>query len=161
MEIVMSVVIRRAMVDDAGGILDLLMQIESIHQKGRPDLFREHGTKYTITELFEIMTDAELPIFVAVDGARVVGYIFAIISETKNSTMLVDMKTIHLDDVCVDVSCRGTGIGSMLMEYVTEWAKSVGCTRMDLDVWEFNDGARRFYEKYGFVTQKRRMDMWL
>jgi len=32
---------------------------------------------------------------------------------------------------------------------------------MDLDVWEFNEGARRFYERYGFATQKRRMDKWL
>lgn len=157
----MSVIIRRAMVDDAEGILALLEQVEAIHQKGRPDLFKEHGTKYTITELFEIMTDADRPIFVAADGARVVGYIFGVITETKNSTMLVDMKTIHLDDVCIDESCRGAGIGGMLMEHVTEWAKSIGCTRMDLDVWEFNDGARRFYEKYGFATQKRRMDMWI
>lgn len=157
----MSIVIRRANVSDAEGILALLEQVEAIHQKGRPDLFREHGTKYTITELFEIMADAERPIFVAVDGEKVVGYIFGIITETKDSTMLVDMKTIHLDDVCIDENCRKMGIGGLLMEYVTEWARSVGCNRMDLDVWEFNDGARRFYEKYGFVTQKRRMDMWL
>jgi len=157
----MSVVIRRAMVDDAEGILALLEQVEAIHQKGRPDLFREHGTKYTITELFEIMADAERPIFVAVEGCKVVGYIFGIITETKDSTMLVDMKTIHLDDVCIDEKCRGMGIGGQLMEYVTAWAKSVGCNRMDLDVWEFNSDARRFYEKYGFVTQKRRMDMWI
>ncbi len=157
----MSVVIRRAMVDDAEGILALLEQVEAIHQKGRPDLFRENGTKYTITELFEIMADADRPIFVAASGNKVVGYIFGIITETKDSTMLVDMKTIHLDDVCIDEGCRGAGIGGQLMEYVTAWAKSVGCNRMDLDVWEFNDGARRFYEKCGFVTQKRKMDMWL
>ena len=157
----MTPIIRRATVDDAEGILALLGQVEAIHQKGRPDLFLEHGTKYTAAELFEIMTDAERPIFVAAVGERVVGYIFGIITETRDSTMLVDMKTIHLDDVCVDESCRGMGIGGLLMEYVIAWAKSVGCNRMDLDVWEFNDGARRFYEKYGFVTQKRRMDMWL
>ena len=157
----MAPVIRRAVPSDAEQILLLLEQVEAIHQKGRPDLFRVDGTKYTIPELHEIMADDERPIFVADIGGRVVGYIFGIISETKNSTMLVDMKTIHLDDVCIDERCRGMGIGGLLMEYVTGWAKSVGCTRMDLDVWEFNDGARRFYEKYGFITQKRRMDMWL
>ena len=75
--------------------------------------------------------------------------------------MLFDMKTIHLEDVCVDEACRGTGIGGALMEYVTDWAKANGCDHMDLDVWEFNEGARRFYERWGFATQKRRMDMWL
>lgn len=157
----MAPIIRRAVPDDSEQILALLEQVEAIHQKGRPDLFREHGTKYTIPELHKIMADDERPIFVAVIDDRVVGYIFGIITETRNSTMLFDMKTIHLDDVCIDESCRGMGIGGALMECVTEWARSIGCTRMDLDVWEFNDGARRFYEKYGFITQKRRMDMWL
>ncbi len=157
----MNITIRRAVPTDSDGILALLSQVEAIHQKGRPDLFRVNGTKYTAAELCEIMADSERPIFVAVDGERVLGYIFGIITETKDSTMLFDMKTIHLDDVCIDESCRGEGVGGALMEHVTTWAKSIGCNRMDLDVWEFNDGARRFYERFGFVTQKLRMDMWI
>ncbi|MBQ2765533.1 MAG: GNAT family N-acetyltransferase [Clostridia bacterium] len=157
----MKTVIRRAVPTDADQILLLLEQIEDIHRQGRPDLFREHGTKYTASELCEIMADADRPIFVALIGDKIVGYIFGIITETKGSTMLFDMKTLHLDDVCIDESCRGMGIGGELMEHVMAWAKSVGCDRMDLDVWEFNGGARRFYEKYGFSTQKRRMDMWI
>ena len=157
----MNIIIRRAVPTDTDGILALLSQVEAIHQKGRPDLFRVNGTKYTATELCEVMADDDRPIFVAVNGEKVLGYIFGIIAETKDSTMLFDMKTIHLDDVCIDESCRREGVGGALMEYVTSWAKSVGCNRMDLDVWEFNDGARRFYERYGFITQKRRMDMWI
>lgn len=157
----MKTIIRRAVPTDADQILLLLEQVEAIHQQGRPDLFRENGTKYTVPELCEIMADKDRPIFVALIGEKIVGYIFGIITETKGSTMLFDMKTLHLDDVCIDKSYRGTGIGGELMEYVMAWAKAVGCDRMDLDVWEFNDGARRFYEKYGFSTQKRRMDMWI
>ena len=157
----MKTVIRRAVPTDADQILLLLEQIEDIHRQGRPDLFREHGTKYTASELCEIMAEADRPTFVALIGDKIVGYIFGIITETKGSTMLFDMKTLHLDDVCIDESCRGMGIGGELMEHVMAWAKSVGCDRMDLDVWEFNGGARRFYEKYGFSTQKRRMDMWI
>lgn len=157
----MKPIVRRAVPEDAGAILALLLQVEEIHQKGRPDLFKEHGTKYTAGELYEIMADESRPIFVAELDGCVVGYVFGIINDTKDSTMLVDMKTIHLDDVCVDSSCRAMGIGGILMEYVTDWAKAVGCTRMDLDVWEFNEGAKRFYERYGFKVQKHRMDMWL
>ena len=153
--------VRRAIPEDTERLLELLLQVEGVHQKGRPDLFRVNGTKYTASELVEIVSNDSTPVFVAVHNGTVVGYIFCIITEVKNSTMLFDNKTVHLEDVCVDESCRGMGIGSVLMEYVTEWAKSVGCTRMDLDVWEFNDGARRLYERCGFTTQKRRMDKWL
>ena len=157
----MEPTIRRAKNEDAPQILDLLLQVESIHQQGRPDLFREHGVKFTAPELYEIFADDTRPVFVAEVDGKVAGYVFGIITETKGSTMLFDMKTIHLEDVCIDESCRGMGIGGALMEYVTAWAKENGCDRMDLDVWEFNEGARRFYERYGFTTQKRRMDKWL
>ena len=157
----MKTEIRRAEPKDCGRILELLLQVEAVHQKGRPDLFREHGVKFTEPELLEIIADDMRPVFVAMLDGAVMGYVFGIISETKDSTMLFDMKTIHLEDVCVDEACRGTGIGGALMEYVTDWAKANGCDRMDLDVWEFNEGARRFYERWGFATQKRRMDMWL
>lgn len=157
----MQTTIRRAQNSDAEQILALLEQVEAIHQQGRPDLFREHGVKFTIPELYEIFADDARPVFVAEVDGKAAGYVFGIITETKNSTMLFDMKTIHLEDVCIDENFRGMGIGGALMEYVTAWAKENGCDRMDLDVWEFNDGARRFYERYGFQTQKRRMDMWI
>lgn len=157
----MKPTVRRACPSDTERLLDLLMQVEEVHRQGRPDLFRVNGTKFTPTELIEIIADDSRPVFVAELDGKVVGYVFCIVSEIKDSTMLFDMKTVHFEDVCVDETCRGMGIGGLLMEYVTEWAKANGCNRMDLDVWEFNEGARRFYERYGFATQKRRMDMWL
>ena len=114
-----------------------------------------------VKERLEKLDEKREAVFVAELEGKVAGYVFCIITETKNSTMLFDMKTNHLEDVCIDESCRGMGIGGALMEYVTAWAKENGCDRMDLDVWEFNEGARRFYERYGFQTQKRRMDKWL
>lgn len=153
--------IRRAIPDDADRLLEMLCQVEAVHQKGRPDMFRVNGTKYTVPELLEIIADDSTPVFVAVHEGRAIGYIFGVVNEVRDSTMLFDMKTLHLEDVCIDEACRGMGIGSVLMEYVTDWARANGFDRMDLDVWEFNEGARRFYERYGFSTQKRRLDMWL
>ncbi len=157
----MTPTIRRAIPEDTERLLALLSQVESVHQRGRPDLFRVNGTKYTAAELLTIMADESTPVFVAVHEGKVVGYIFGVANEIKDSTMLFDMKVLHLEDVCVDENCGGMGIGSLLIDYVTEWAKANGFTRMDLDVWEFNEGARRLYERYGFGTQKRRMDKWL
>jgi len=157
----MKPIVRRAIPEDTERLLELLLQVEGVHREGRPDLFRVNGTKFTESELAAVLASDDTPVFVAVHNERVVGYIFCIITEIKNSTMLFDHKNIHLEDVCVDDSCRSMGIGSIMMEYVTDYARSVGCTHMDLDVWEFNDGARRFYERFGFGTQKRRMDKWL
>ncbi len=153
--------IRKALDKDADKILALLAQVEHIHYLGRPDIFRLNGTKFTAEELRELMRDESRPIFVAEEDGEVVGYTFCIINEVKDSTMLLDAKTLHLEDVCVDESKRDLGVGGRLMEFAKSYAKEIGCVRIDLDVWEFNDGARRFYEKYGFTCQKRRMDLTL
>ncbi|MCI8388058.1 MAG: GNAT family N-acetyltransferase [Clostridiales bacterium] len=157
----MNPIIRKAAPSDSENILDLLSQVENVHHVGRPDIFRKNGTKFTNSELIELMSDSARPIFVAELEGEVVGYIFCIIREIKNSTMLNDTKTIHLEDVCVDENHRGKHIGSALMEYVLNYAREIGCDRADLDVWEFNDSARTMYEKFGFATQKRRMDITL
>ena len=153
--------IRRAVPADADKILELLSQVEQIHYLGRPDIFRPNGIKFTGDELTEQMSDDSRPIFVAVKDGEVVGYSFCIISEIKDSTMLNDAKTLHIEDVCVDENRRGENVGGELMEFVKDYAKKIGCARVDLDVWEFNEGACRFYEKHGFKVQKRRMDIVL
>lgn len=157
----MSTLIRRAAKDDIDAIQSLLLQVERIHYDGRPDIFREGGVKFTTDELEKLMRDESRPIFCAVVDGRVVGYVFCIIGEISGDPMLRDAKTLHLEDVCVDESCRGTGVGGELMEFIKSYAKENGFTRIDLDVWEFNDRAREFYIKHGFGVQKRRMDLVL
>lgn len=157
----MGIEIRRAKPCDADKILELLSQVESVHHNGRPDIFREGGTKFTRDDLLDLMMNDRHPIFTALVDGQVAGYTFCIIREVKGSTMLRDAKTLHLEDVCVDASCRGSGIGGELIEYAKAYARTIGCDRIDLDVWEFNSGARNFYEKHGFATQKRTMDITL
>ena len=80
--------IRRAVPEDVERILELLLQVAEVHRKGRPDLFRENATKYVASELLDIIANEMTPIFVAVREGTVVGYVFCIISEVNNSTML-------------------------------------------------------------------------
>lgn len=157
----MEPTIRRAVGSDCKKILKLLSEVETIHQQGRPDIFRVNGTKFTEEELVRMFTDDTRPIFVADVGGEIMGYAFCVLGEIKDDTMLIDAKTLHIEDVCVDENVRGTGIGGRILDYVLEYAKESGIDRVDLDVWEFNDTARAFYEKHGFRVQKRRMDIVL
>lgn len=157
----MELQIRRAVQTDIPALQSLLLQVERIHCDGRPDIFRDGGVKFTNEQLKELLSDESRPVFCAVADGRVVGYVFCIIGEISGDPMLRDAKTLHLEDVCVDESCRGSGVGGELMEFVKSYARDNGFTRIDLDVWEFNDRAREFYIKHGFGVQKRRMDLVL
>ncbi len=145
------------------GIGCLLRQVLEVHHRGRPDLFRTGVSKYTEPELAAILADDSRPVFVAVGGEaeeepRVLGYAFCIFEEPKDSHILTDVRTLYVDDICVDESARGQHIGKSLYEYVISFAKAQGFYHVTLNVWSCNPGAVRFYESLGMKPYKIGME---
>ncbi len=151
--------IRRALISDMQGINKLLNQVLMVHHNGRPDLFKANVKKYTDEELTEIIEDNNKPIFVAVDdNEEVLGYAFCVFQQHINNNILTDIKTLYIDDLCVDEEKRGIHIGKALYEYVVGYAKSENCYNITLNVWSCNESAMKFYEHCGLVPQKVGME---
>ena len=154
--------IRRAEEKDMDGINKLLLQVLMVHHNGRPDLFKSHTKKYTDEELKTIIADDNTPIFVSVDeNGQVLGYAFCIFKQFINDNILTDIKTLYIDDLCVDENVRGQRIGTKLYEYVLQFAKDSGCYNLTLNVWSCNQSAMRFYEAQGLLPQKIGMELIL
>lgn len=152
-------VIRRAEERDIPRINELLRQVCLVHHEGRPDLFKYGKRKYTDSQLKEMLRDDERPIFVAADEDGVVlGYAFCIFEQYVGHNVLTDVKTLYIDDLCVDEERRGQHIGRSLYEYVLDFAKKSGCYNLTLNVWSCNPSAMRFYESCGLKPQKVHME---
>lgn len=149
--------IRKANKSDIKRIIELLHQVNMVHHVLRPDLFKPHTTKYHEQELEDLLNDESRPIFVFDDG-EVRGYAFCQISEVKDNKLLVDDKMLYVDDICVDENARGRHIGKTLYEYVRDYARSIGCHHITLNVWEGNDAAWSFYRNMGMQVQKTTME---
>ena len=145
--------IRRAEVKDIDTCLDLLVQVGKVHANIRPDLFIGGKTKYNREELKEIINDNDKPIFVYEENNIVYGYIFTEIKYSENREVLQKIKTLYIDDLCVDENKRGLSIGKALYLYALDYAKSINCHNITLHVWEGNDSAKAFYEKMGMTVQ--------
>lgn len=151
--------IRRATISDMDGINDLLCQVLMVHHNGRPDLFKAGAKKYTDEELAKIIADDAKPIFVATDEREdVIGYAFCVHQQYVDNNILTDVKTLYIDDLCVDESRRGMHIGRKLYDHVAAYARRCGCYNVTLNVWSLNSGALKFYEKCGLVPQKIGME---
>jgi len=154
--------IRRAKLADMPGINKLLNQVLMVHHNGRPDLFKSNVKKYTDEELAILIEDDSKPIFVAVDEEEeVLGYAFCVFQQHINNNILTDIKTLYIDDLCVDEEKRGMHIGKLLYDFVVEYAKSESCYNLTLNVWSCNVSAMKFYEKCGLVPQKVGMEVIL
>lgn len=152
--------IRKASKEDIKRIIDLLHQVNMVHHVIRPDLFKPHTTKYNEQELEALLHDDSKPIFVF-DEEDVLGYAFCQVSEVRNNQLLEDHKTLYIDDICVDEAARGKHVGTLLYKYVREYAKSIGCNNITLNVWEGNDAALSFYRNMGMGVQKTTMEVIL
>ena len=151
--------IRRAKEKDMNGINKLLCQVLMVHHNGRPDLFKADVKKYTDEELLDIIKDDNRPIFVCVDNKEnVVGYAFCVFQQHIEDNILTDIKTLYIDDLCVDEELRGKHIGKEIYEYVLEYARKSGCYNVTLNVWSCNPSAMKFYEKCGLIPYKVGME---
>lgn len=155
-------VIRRAKEQDLDGIKRLLLQVGMVHHKGRPDLFKGNSRKYTDEELIGIIQDEIRPVFVAADEKNLVlGYAFCVFQQYVNNNILTDIKTLYIDDLCVDENIRGQHIGKSIYDQVIRFARESGCYNVTLNVWSCNEPAMRFYESCGLNPQKVGMELIL
>ena len=119
--------IRRAQYKDIPRILELLAQVDMVHHKGRPDIFKI-GTKYNENELVALLSDEKRPILVSTDqNDDVAGYCFCIYQQHIDNSVLTDIKTLYIDDLCVDEARRGEHIGRELYEAALQLARESGC----------------------------------
>lgn len=151
--------IRRAEEKDIPRIDALLSQVLEIHAALRPDLFVSGTRKYTDEELKGILKDENTPVFAAVDENDVLaGYAFCVMNDYSGSNNMQPVRSLYIDDLCVDENARGSHVGKSLYEYVMAYAKEQGCYSVTLNVWEGNDSARAFYDRMGFGIQKTVME---
>ena len=151
--------IRRAQIKDMERIDELLMQVAMVHHRGRPDLFKYGTRKYTDEQLKAIISDDERPILAAVDEEdRLLGYAFCIFQQHRDDNILTDIRTLYIDDLCVDEALRGAHIGKRLYAFVVDHAREQGCYNVTLNVWACNEAAMRFYESCGLRPQKIGME---
>ena len=153
--------IRLAEIKDIDDILKLLLQVDLVHNKIRPDLFKAPASKYTKEEIIGMLNDDNRPIFVYESNNKVVGYAFTIKKIVKDDNVLQDLKTLYIDDLCVDKEYRGNHIGESLYRYVLSYAKEQDYYNIELNVWELNKGAKAFYKKLGLTPLKTTLEQKL
>ena len=151
--------IRLAQPNDIPALLGLLEQILSVHHQVRPDIFKESGGKYSEEELEQLMAQDKTQIFVYenADG-QILGHLFVTIKEVSDNPVLHPIKSLFIEDLCVDQATRGQKIGDQLYQFAVNYAREIGCYNLTLNVWNDNEGALRFYQRQRMKPQETVME---
>jgi len=157
----MDITVRPAQKNDHPAVERLLRQIAQLHANLRPEIFRPGSRKYDTEHYYGLLQDANTPILVAEnEQGDVLGYAMLQVKAVgADHPVLLPRRFLYLDDLCVDEAARGQGIGKALMDAVWKLAESCGIEKIELNVWECSEGAIRFYERLGFTTQRRTLEI--
>jgi GNAT superfamily N-acetyltransferase len=63
-------------------------------------------------------------------------------------------KAIHLEDLIVNESMRGTGLGTALLDEIIKYGHELGVKRINWEVLDWNQPAITFYEQKGAMIKE-------
>jgi ribosomal protein S18 acetylase RimI-like enzyme len=89
---------------------------------------------------------------IARDGARPVGYAFVRLTRGSETWCTKD-QVAEVETLSVLPECRGSGLGSALMEAIYAELRKADIEHVSLAVVAGNSDAARFYERHGFVPK--------
>jgi GNAT superfamily N-acetyltransferase len=89
--------------------------------------------------------------FVAREGDRVVGYLFAQLTEGDDDTFVTNGAIVDVVSLVVAEDERSTGVGTRLLAAAEDLARREGAGVVKLAVMTGNERAQAFYESHGFA----------
>ena len=152
-------VIRFATENDLPRINELRRQVNDLHTAARPDMFKP-GFPQEVQDYLQTMFGADdRHILVAEMNGQIIA--FACLAEVMAAATPYRpaRRFLEVDEVGVEESARRQGVGRQLFAEIHRMAKERGFTRVELNMWEFNEEALKFYEAIGFTTYRRYLEM--
>ncbi|MFT4069912.1 GNAT family N-acetyltransferase [Paraburkholderia sp.] len=136
----MPATIRAAMPADTGAIFALTYELAQFENLTHIFVATEESLR---DALFGARPSIEA--LVAQDAGHIVGYALFF----HNYSTFAGRRGLYLEDVYVQPSQRGTGLGTALLRRVAAVAVERNCARFEWTVLDWNEAAIGFYQKMG------------
>lgn len=156
-----SAQVRFAREEDLPQVNVLRKQVNDVHVAGKPDVFKPGFPDELRDYLYVVWQDPQKKIVVAELNGQVVG--FAVLNHIvrPENPFMFERDFLDIDEFGVDESCRRQGVASAMLSFIRDYARKEGFRRLELNMWEFNQGALAFYESAGLRTYRRYMEIYL
>ena len=151
--------VRFAREEDLERVNELRRQVNDLHVAGKPEVFKPGFCDELRDYIHVIREDPNKEIVVAEAEGTVCGFaVLNHIVRPENPFMFV-RDYLDVDEFGVDENFRRRGVASAMVRFIRDYAREKGYSRIELNMWEFNEGALAFYEAAGFTTYRRYLEM--
>lgn len=156
-----NLVIRYAEREELEAVNKVREQVNEVHVNGRPDIFRADGWPLIESNIYTRFDEDSSGVIVADLNDVIVGFAVVQYISRPETSFSKARRFYHIEEFGVDENHRRKGIATSLINFAKEDAKKLGFERVELNMWEFNEGALAFYESVGFKTFRRYMESYV
>ena len=144
--------VRPATLSDYEQMRALLAEVDELHRVHLPWMFQEPAVEPRSKGFFEqLIEDEHSALLVAEADSRLVGVATALLRTAPNFPVFIAQTWGVLDNIAIAQAWRRRGVGSALIEHAERWLQDRSANWIELGVYEFNEGARAFYQKLGYL----------
>lgn len=151
--------IRFARENELESVNELRKQVNDLHVEGMPDVFKAGFNDELRDHIYDIWNDPEQEIVVADSGGIICGFAVVHHIYKAENAFMYERDFIDVDEFCVDERFRRQGVATQIISFIKDYTREKGFKRLELNMWEFNQGALEFYETVGFKTYRRYMEI--
>ena len=152
--------VRFAVSQDAEAINVLRKEVNDLHVAGRPNHFKAGFGKELQEHVYMYLAGGFGYAAVDEEDGQIIGMVMVDYIDRPESPYRYAERFAHIAEICVDEAHRRQGSGKRLLDFVKADAKAKGFSRIELDVWAFND-ALAFYEAEGYTVFRRYLELKL
>lgn len=156
-----DIIVRYAKEDDLCRVNELRADVNELHVNGRPDIFRSGFCNELQKRVYDVFSSENADVIVAEFDGTICGFAFAEYIDREETAYNNARHFYHIEEFGVAEGCRRMGVATAIVDFCKSEAKAKGYNKIELDVWEFNEGAIKFYEAAGFKTYRRLMELGL
>jgi ribosomal protein S18 acetylase RimI-like enzyme len=150
--------VRRAGPQDAETLSRLNADVQAIHAAALPQRFKPPGPDtFPPAAAAALIAQPANVVFIAEVDGHPADYAYVEIVRRPETAMTHAVEMIYLHHISVRPAHRRRGIGASLLDAVRSCAREHTIDRIALDVWTFNEDARAFFRRHGFVPYNERL----
>ena len=155
----MRISIRPAGLSDFHSVGKIFAQENRFHAELVPEVIQVLEPIMSEEWFARLLAKPEHTLLLGIVNDKAVGLVWLSERSNPDDPIYRPRRHVYIEELAVAEGHRGQGIGRELMRAAGDWARERGVQKIELDVWEVNQGAIAFYDRLNYRTLRRRMHL--
>lgn len=139
--------------NDIAAIAEICYQVSKLHTDSVPREFTEPDKNGNLDYIARSIAAENSEVIKAEIAGLIAGYL-VLYFDTYPEKYFVDSRRGFVGSIGVEEKFRGQGVGTALMKYAEQFLRDKNIKVFNIDVYSFNSGAEKLYDKLGFEDIK-------